>query len=171
MASKKRYRDGDKLHASVFNVLLDTVDNNSAAIEVLKKSIPTKTSQLINDSGFITKDTNTWRKIEIGGEEILGTGTNTKPLNLISGEGITISHDDNGNVTINSSGGGTSYIAGDNIEINGNVISAVDTKYTASDFDIKNLADSEGLREEWSGKQDPVYVDVDEVVDFLNDEY
>ena len=171
MATTKRYRDGDRLHAEVFNELLDAVDILESDVNNIKKSIPKKTSQLINDSGFITKDTNTWRKIEVNNKEILGTGTNTKPLNLISGEGITISHDNNGNVTINSSGGGTSYIAGDNIKINGNVISAVDTKYTASDFDIKNLADSEGLREEWSGKQDPVYVDVDEVVDFLNDEY
>jgi hypothetical protein len=29
-----------------------------------------------------------------------------------------------------------------------------DTTYTASDFDIKNLADSTGLRTTWSNKQD-----------------
>jgi hypothetical protein len=29
-----------------------------------------------------------------------------------------------------------------------------DHTYTASDFDIKNLADSTGLRTTWSGKQD-----------------
>lgn len=45
--------------------------------------------------------------------------------------------------------------AGANIEItSGGTISAVDTTYVASDFDVKDLADSTGLREEWSGKQD-----------------
>jgi hypothetical protein len=29
-----------------------------------------------------------------------------------------------------------------------------DTTYTASDFDIKNLADSKNLRTTWSNKQD-----------------
>ena len=44
---------------------------------------------------------------------------------------------------------------GDNITISeDNVISAVDTTYTASDFDIKDLSDSTGLRTTWSGKQD-----------------
>ena len=45
--------------------------------------------------------------------------------------------------------------AGANIEItSGGTISATDTTYVASDFDIKDLADSTGLRDEWSGKQD-----------------
>jgi len=45
--------------------------------------------------------------------------------------------------------------AGENIEItSGGTISATDTTYEASDFDIKDLADSTGLREEWSSKQD-----------------
>lgn len=44
--------------------------------------------------------------------------------------------------------------AGDNITINNNVISATDTKYNASDFDVKDLADSTNLREKWNGKQD-----------------
>ena len=35
-----------------------------------------------------------------------------------------------------------------------NVISATDTTYTASDFDIKDLTDSTGLRTTWSWKQD-----------------
>ena len=45
--------------------------------------------------------------------------------------------------------------AGNNIEItSGGTISAIDTTYEASDFDIKDLTDSAGLREKWSGKQD-----------------
>ena len=44
--------------------------------------------------------------------------------------------------------------AGENIEItSGGTISATDTTYVASDFDIKDLADSTGLRNEWSSKQ------------------
>lgn len=46
--------------------------------------------------------------------------------------------------------------AGDNIEItSGGTISVTGiTEPIASDFDIKDLADTTGLREEWSGKQD-----------------
>ena len=44
-------------------------------------------------------------------------------------------------------------VAGNNIQINDNTISATDTTYTASDFDIKDLADSEGLRSKWDNKQ------------------
>lgn len=45
--------------------------------------------------------------------------------------------------------------AGNNIEItSAGTISATNTTYVASDFDVKDLADTTGLREEWSGKQD-----------------
>ena len=44
-------------------------------------------------------------------------------------------------------------VAGDNIQINNNTISATDTTYTASDFDIKDLTDSTGLRSKWDNKQ------------------
>ena len=47
----------------------------------------------------------------------------------------------------------TTLVAGDNIQITDNTISATDTTYTASDFDIKDLADSEGLRTKWDNKQ------------------
>lgn len=157
MAQTKRYRDGDRLHAGVFNALLNTVEKLEYDVDELKKK----------------KNNNTWRSIKVNNKEILGNETNTNPLNLLPGDGVTISHDNNGNVTIASTGGGgggTSYIAGDNIEINGNVISAIDTKYISSDFDIKDLADSEGLREEWSSKQDPISVDVEDVIDVLDDE-
>ena len=46
--------------------------------------------------------------------------------------------------------------AGENIEITsaGTISVTGITEPIASDFDIKDLADSEGLREEWGGKQD-----------------
>lgn len=153
----KRYRDGDRLHAGVFNKLLSDVENLEYDVDELKKK----------------KSDNTWRPIKVNNKEILGKEI-TKPLSLLPGDGITLGYDNNGNVTITSTGGGgggTSYIAGDNIEINDNVISAIDTTYTASDFDIKNLSDSEGLREEWSGKQNPIYVEVEDVINVLNEEY
>lgn len=49
----------------------------------------------------------------------------------------------------------TTYTAWANIQIsNQHVISATDTTYVASDFDIKDLADSTSLRSTWSWKQD-----------------
>ena len=47
-------------------------------------------------------------------------------------------------------------VAGTNIQIAADwvTISATDTTYVASDFDIKDLSDSTGLRTEWSWKQD-----------------
>lgn len=47
-------------------------------------------------------------------------------------------------------------IAGANIQISGDTISATDTKYTASDFDIKDLADSTGKRASWDAKQNAI---------------
>ena len=139
--STKRYKDGDRLHAGVFNKLLNDVENLEYDVDELKKK----------------KDNNTWRPIKVNNKDILGKEITT-PLNLLPGDGVTIEHDNNGNVTITNTGGGggTSYIAGDNIEINGNVISAVDTTYAASDFDIKDLADTTGLRGAWSNKQDTI---------------
>ena len=49
-----------------------------------------------------------------------------------------------------------SLTAGANIQINGTTINATDTTYTASDFDIKDLADSDNLRSVWSAKQDTI---------------
>ena len=137
----KRYRDGDRLHAGVFNKLLNDVENLEYDVDELKKK----------------KDNNTWRPIKVNNKDILGKEITT-PLNLLPGDGVTIEYDNNGNVTITSTGGGggTSYIAGNNIEINGNVISAVDTTYAASDFDIKDLSDTTGLRGAWSNKQDTI---------------
>lgn len=49
--------------------------------------------------------------------------------------------------------------AGDNIEIVGDRISAINTTYTSSDFDIKDLSDADGLKQTWSDKVDKSYVD------------
>ena len=157
MAIDKRYKDGDRLHANVFNELLDTVDKLETDVDELKKR----------------KDKNTWRPVKVNNTEILDSDTNTKPLNLIAGENTTISHDNNGNVIINSTGGGggTSYVAGENITIEDNVISAVDTKYESSDFDIKDLSDSTGLRDKWNNKQDTIQVTPEEVYEFLDTPY
>ena len=46
--------------------------------------------------------------------------------------------------------------AGANIQISGDTISATDTTYSASDFDIKDLADSTGKRASWDAKQNAI---------------
>lgn len=59
---------------------------------------------------------------------------------------------------------------GENITIDsGGTISATDTTYEASDFDIKDLADSTGLREKWSSKQDAL-IEVQENGFYIVDE-
>ena len=98
----KRYRDGDKLHAKEFNKLLNNIDENTINIQNVKNSIPRKTSQLINDSGFITKTVNNWRPVKINGIEILDNKPE-KPLVLNGSENITLSTN-NDVITINSNG-------------------------------------------------------------------
>ena len=87
----KRYKDGDRLHAGAFNSLLNTVENLESDVNELKKKS--------------LKDT--WRPIKVDGTEILGSDTETDDLNLVPGDGVSISHDDNGNITITNTGGGT----------------------------------------------------------------
>lgn len=55
-----------------------------------KPTIPSKTSQLTNDSGFKTTDTDTWRVISVNGATIFGGATNTAGLNLQKGNNVTI---------------------------------------------------------------------------------
>lgn len=98
----KRYRDGDKLHAKEFNKLLNNIDENTINIQNIKNSIPRKTSQLINDSGFITKTVNNWRPVKINGIEILDNKPE-KPLVLNGSENITLSTN-NDVITITSNG-------------------------------------------------------------------
>ena len=55
-----------------------------------KPTVPTKTSQLTNDSGFKTTDTDTWRTISVNGATIFGGATNTAGMNLQKGNNVTI---------------------------------------------------------------------------------
>ena len=47
-------------------------------------------------------DTNTWRKIQLNGTDILGSATNTNALNFVAGDNVTINNS-NGTLTISSS--------------------------------------------------------------------
>lgn len=58
-------------------------------------TIPTNTSQLTNDSGFVTTDTNTWRTITVAGNTL----STTESLNVTAGSGILLT-ESGGNVTI-----------------------------------------------------------------------
>ena len=74
--------------------------------------------------------------------------------NTISATDTTYTAGDNIQINNNViSATDTTYTAGNNIQINNNVISATDTTYAASDFDIKDLTDSTGLRSKWDNKQ------------------
>lgn len=68
------------------------------------------------------------------------------------GDGISV--DNTGHISVDTTTIQAKLTAGDNVQISGDTISATDTTYTASDFDIKDLADSTGLRTTWSAKQD-----------------
>lgn len=96
-------------------------------------SIPTKTSDLTNDSWFIDNTVND-----------LVNYTKTSDL-----WAVATSND------YNDLDNKLTAWANINIDWN-NEISATDTTYVASDFDIKDLADSTNLRTAWSWKQDPI---------------
>ena len=51
-------------------------------------------------------DTNTWRKVQLNGVDKLGTGTNTKPLNIKAGNNVTIT-EENGTFTFSATGTNT----------------------------------------------------------------
>lgn len=84
--STKRYKDGDRLHAGVFNKLLNDVENLEYDVDELKKK----------------KDNNTWRPVKINGNEILDNKPE-KPLVLNGSENITLSTN-NDVITITSNG-------------------------------------------------------------------
>lgn len=92
---------------------IDTFTANATVNKSIDITVPTKTSDITNDSGYITSSYH----------------DSTKQDKLIAWSNIQIAND-------------------------WKTISATDTTYTASDFDIKNLADSTSLRTTWSGKQD-----------------
>ena len=103
-------------------------------------TIPTKTSELINDSGYITGYT-----LPIASTSGLG--------GVKIGNGLEI--DSTG--VVNVVGKQDVLTAGNNIEItSAGTISATNTTYAASDFDIKDLSDTTGLRGAWSNKQDTI---------------
>lgn len=54
-------------------------------------TVPTKVSQLTNDSGYITSYTNTWRNIYVSGTEKLTTAITTKGLNFAAGSNVSLS--------------------------------------------------------------------------------
>ena len=104
---------------------ISVVTNNVANV-----TVPTKTSELVNDSGFITTETdptvpsyiknitqaniNSWNNKQ----ELLVSGTNIKTLNNTSLLG-------SGNIDLS----GDNYIAGNGININNGVISNTITRY------------------------------------------
>ncbi len=55
-----------------------------------------------------TADTNTWRKVQLNGTDKLGTGTNSKPLNLKAGTNISITEAD-GTFTFSATDTDTKY--------------------------------------------------------------
>lgn len=55
----------------------------------------------------------TWRQIKLNGTEILGTGTGTKPLNIIPGSNMTITNS-NGSVTFDAADTTYSFASGTN---------------------------------------------------------
>jgi hypothetical protein len=60
-------------------------------------------------------------------------------------------------------------IPGANIEItSAGTISATDTTYVASDFDVKDLTDSTGLRDKWSSKQSALTAGTNIEIDSAN---
>ena len=80
-------------------------------------TVPTKVSQLTNDSGYITSYTNTWRNIYVSGTEKLTTAITTKGLNFAAGSNVSLS--------FTAAGSGT----GQNANYGTITISATDTTY------------------------------------------
>lgn len=89
-----------------------TSGNQHAATAGSGRTYVTKVD--VDDYGHIAKvytasesvvDTNTWRKVQVNGTQLLGDAITTKPLNLVAGTDITLTPDaTNGKVTINSNG-------------------------------------------------------------------
>lgn len=88
-----------------------TSGNQHAATAGSGRTYVTKVD--VDDYGHIAKvytasesvvDTNTWRKVQVNGTQLLGDAITTKPLNLVAGTNVTLTPDaTNGKVTINSS--------------------------------------------------------------------
>jgi hypothetical protein len=103
-------------------------------------TIPTATSDLTNDSGFITlsdipAQVNSDWNSSSGASEILNKPT-VKPL--VAGSNITITENANDITIAAAGGGGGSYTAGTGIDITSDVIS-VDTSVVATQTDLAGL--------------------------------
>lgn len=74
----------------------DALPTTTTAGKVLKSTSTAGTVEWGEDT-----NSDTWRAIKVNGTQILGTGTNTNPLDLVAGTNIDLSNS-NGAVTINS---------------------------------------------------------------------
>ena len=99
-------------------------------------TIPTKTSQLTNDSGFITADTNTTYTLSgalsshkftstltAGGS---GSGTSTSALTLAAGSNVTLT-DNTSTKTITIAATDTKYSAGDGLSLSSTTFSSLNS--------------------------------------------
>lgn len=105
----------------------------------LTDEIPTKISQLTNDSGFLAS--HLYRPIQVNGTQILANNSSSA-LNLKTGSNIRITNS-NGTVTIDAAN--TTYSAGTGLSLSGTTFS-VKTGYTtnANNRNYKVAADSNG---------------------------
>lgn len=103
---------------------------------ITSAALPTKTSDLTNDSGFITGVA--WGQITgdmFDQEDLAETVTGIletveeKSNKLVAGTNVTLGIDEDARVVVNATD--TTYTAGNNVSISNGVISATDTTYTA----------------------------------------
>lgn len=96
----------------------DESGNNIKATYAASFSISDHTITLKNKNGVslgtVTvpdNNDNTWRKVQVNGTDILGTATNTNPLNLKAGTNVSLSNS-SGTVTITATDTNTTYTLG-----------------------------------------------------------
>lgn len=112
---------------------LATVATSGSYTDLINK--PTNVSTFTNDVGYLTQH-----------QDISGK-VNRNELATVATSGSYNDLSDKPNIP-------SELTAGTNIDITNNVISATDTTYQSSDFDIKDLSDSTNLKSTWSNKQD-----------------
>lgn len=101
-----------------------------------KPTIPTKTSELTNDSGFITSSDIPVTDVTVGGSSVVSSGvavipaipTVNNPTITITQGGVTkgsfsLNQSSSDTIALDAGGGGSSYTAGDGIDITSDVIS------------------------------------------------
>lgn len=81
-----------------------TFSANASSAAIANITVPTKVSELTNDSGYITSytDTNTWREIKVDGTLQISS-TSSTALNLKAGSNVSLSYS-SGTVTITGTG-------------------------------------------------------------------